>query len=79
MLPIPMIPSVALVTSTPSQSTVKHFVSGETATWQPECKYMLNGYKLTINIERKKKFLTITAVGLWDTPYKKSLLILTSL
>lgn len=49
MLPIPMIPSVAPVTSTPSQSTAKLRVSGDTAIWQPGCKYMLNGYKSAIN------------------------------
>lgn len=56
MLPIPMIPSVALVTSTPSQSTAKYFVSGDTAIWQPACKHMLKGYKSARNIglgERK--------------------------
>lgn len=50
MLPIPMIPSVALVTSTPSQSTAKCFVSGDTAIWQPACKYMVNGYRSATNL-----------------------------
>lgn len=56
MLPIPMIPSVAPVTSTPSQSTAKLLVSGDTAIWQPACRYMLNRYKSAINVglgERK--------------------------